>query len=189
MTSRRPPSQRNPEFAVSRMSRAIQSMSPGSMGGRVANASPVSFGIGGVGAVVTGIGGDGGSAGSETATREIITYTTGSLTANEAEKGLVALGSRYIVLYIKTSAAARVRLYASEGDQDGDLGRPLTYDPAPGLGIVMDYLTSTTLLEAPLAPIPEGAVFDPGLGVNVPITVTSVYGGSITVTLTYVTLE
>lgn len=43
MTSRKPPSQRNPEYATTRMARALQSMSPGSMGGRVANASPTSI--------------------------------------------------------------------------------------------------------------------------------------------------
>lgn len=41
MTSRRPPSQRDPEYTVARMNRALQSMAPGTMGGRVANASPV----------------------------------------------------------------------------------------------------------------------------------------------------
>lgn len=36
---RKPPSQRNPEFNVGRQKRAIESMAPGSMGGRVTNAS------------------------------------------------------------------------------------------------------------------------------------------------------
>lgn len=40
--SRKPPSQRNPEHKEALQSRALQSMSPGTLGGRFANASPVS---------------------------------------------------------------------------------------------------------------------------------------------------
>lgn len=36
---RKPPSQRNPEFMAARQSRALQTMTPGSLGGRVTNAS------------------------------------------------------------------------------------------------------------------------------------------------------
>lgn len=44
MTSRKPPSQRDPSYVVKRMHRTLQSMSPGTMGGRVANAAPIAFG-------------------------------------------------------------------------------------------------------------------------------------------------
>lgn len=43
-TSRKPPSQRDPGYALQRMNRTLQSMAPGTMGGRVANAAPVSVG-------------------------------------------------------------------------------------------------------------------------------------------------
>lgn len=41
MPSRLPPSQRDPQFALSRAVSAIQQMTPGSRGGQVKNASPV----------------------------------------------------------------------------------------------------------------------------------------------------
>lgn len=44
MTSRKPPSQRDPQYALQRINRALTSMAPGTMGGRVANASPISGG-------------------------------------------------------------------------------------------------------------------------------------------------
>lgn len=41
MSSRRPPSQRNAEYAVQRHGRQLQSMSPGTAGGRLASAAPI----------------------------------------------------------------------------------------------------------------------------------------------------
>lgn len=41
MTSRKPPSQRNGEYTQQRISRALQSMAPGTRGGRFANAAPI----------------------------------------------------------------------------------------------------------------------------------------------------
>lgn len=190
MTSRKAPSQRNPEYAVARMSRALQSMSPGSMGGRVANASPVSVRASANVGLITGGGpSDGGGSGGGAAVRADATYATGALAAGEAEKGRITMSTYYSVVYIRTNAAARVRLYVSTGDQNGDYGRPITYDPAPGLGIVMDFLTDASLLQAPLTPIPEGVTFDSTLGSGVPITVTSVDGGPVTVTLTWINQE
>lgn len=189
MTSRKPPSQRDPEYAVQRISRAVQSMSPGSMGGRVANAAPITSGRG-AGLVLGGGGGAGGYVPPE---RRIAVYTTGALAVNEPEKGLIEMGSRFRIQYITTSAQARVRLYARVMDQESDFGRPILYDPPPHLGIIMDFLTATEFLDAPLSPEPEGSTFgtapnEPG-ATTVPITVTAIDGGSVTVTLTYVHLE
>lgn len=163
-------------------------MSPGTMGGRVANASPLDFRSG---AVMPLIGGGGG--GYRPPPRRVAAYVTGLLAANEAEKGFIEMASHFQVQYIKTNVPARVRLYARTSDRDGDYGRPITYDPIPGLGIVMDYLTATGYLEAPLSPQPEGSTFGaepntPGSPL-VPITVTSVDGGSVEVTLSYIHLE
>lgn len=184
MSSRKPPSQRDPAFAVQRMSRALQSMSPGSMGGRVANAAPIAFRAGANAAFMLGGGG-----GYSPPVREAGVFITRALLANEVEQGVIELGRHYRILYLQTSAPARVRLYVTPNDRDSDFGRPLTYDPPPGLGIVMDFLTAPDLLAAPLSPIPEGAIFDEAQGNAVPINVTSVNGGSITVTLTYIALE
>lgn len=168
-------------------------MSPGTMGGRIANASPIIRDSGGsnsgVGAYLGGIETEGGGTAP---TREDVIYQTGGLTANEAEKGMVRLASSYRVVYIVTSAPARVRLYTTTSDQDRDYGRPITYDPYPGLGITLDYLTASVLLAAPIVPVADGTTFAAvGLAppADVPITVTSVFGGAIAVTLTYFPME
>lgn len=56
-TSRKPPSQRDPGYALQRMTRTLQSMSPGTMGGRVANAAPVSVNSAITTSIVSGGGG------------------------------------------------------------------------------------------------------------------------------------
>lgn len=123
------------------------------------------------------------------ARRDIVSYTTAVLGVNEAEMGMITMSSVYRLLWIQTNAPARVRLYELTSDQLRDYGRPLTYDPYPGLSIVLDYLTSTELLSAPISPVATGATFDTPLSAHVPITVTSVNGGAITVTLTFTALE
>lgn len=121
--------------------------------------------------------------------RRKATYTTADLNAGSVEQGFITLASDYRILYIQTTAPARARLYCSVEDQVIDLDRDVTTQPNPGLGIVMDYLTADVLLEAPLSPVPEGATFTDPLSKNIPISVTSVNGGQITVTLTWVAEE
>jgi hypothetical protein len=121
--------------------------------------------------------------------RRIATYITQALEAGGVEQGVIALSSDYRILYIQTSHPARVRLYVSQEAQQEDVDRDVTTQPRPGLGIVMDYLTADVLLEAPLSPVPEGATFTDPLSKNIPISVTSVNGDIITVTLTWVAEE
>lgn len=206
MSSRKPPSQRDPGSSLTRVNRTLQSMVPGTMKGRVANASPVAGSVttsgfgggagGGGGGPFGGVTGDPITTTSTGAVlfRQIATYaTTTTTSAGYQEQGTISMAADYRVLYIQTSAPARVRLYASISDRERDIGRPLTYDPFPGLGIVMDWLTSSALLAAPLSPVAEGALFttdsEGHIISDVPITVTSIDGGNITVSLTYTALE
>jgi hypothetical protein len=187
VTSRKPPSQRDSQYVLQRMSRTLQSMAPGTMGGRVANAAPIDAdGSGGLLPLLDAVasGTDGGLA-----TRTEVSYTTADLGVNVLEKGTVEMSTAYQVIYIVTDIPARVRLYVNATNQDRDGDRPITYDPYPGLGIFMDYLTAPELLAAPVIPPAAGAIFDPDQGVAVPITVTSIYGGAVTVTLTYFAIE
>lgn len=121
--------------------------------------------------------------------RRTAVYQTRDLAAGATELGLIRLSSDYRILYIKTSDPARVRLYVTEADRATDLDRGPTTEPQPGLGIVMDFITADVLLEAPLSPVPEGATFSDPLSKDIPISVTSVNGGPIVVTLTWVAEE
>lgn len=195
MSSRKPPSQRDFGSGAVRIGQSLTSMVPGTMHGRFANASLTLNPGQLVQASDQSAPGDSEDTGdSLQLVRSTTTYTTDSLLAGAAEKGTISMASDYRVLFIETDVSARVRLYATKTAQDSDYGRPITYDPGFGIGIVMDYLTSSPdLLKAPLAPVAEGATFDldddGNLVTDVPITVTSVDGGTVTVTLTYTSLE
>lgn len=76
---RKPPSQRNPEHADQRQHRAIQSMLPGSMGGRVANAEPSRATSAVAGAT---------SGGAGTAPLELVASFSGDLVAGTASEPL-----------------------------------------------------------------------------------------------------
>lgn len=121
--------------------------------------------------------------------RKTATYTTGALSALETEAGFITLAPDFRVLTVATNAPARVRLYARVVDQQTDMERAASTDPTPGVGIIMDFVTADVLLSSPLAPIPEGANLESPPRDSIPISVTSVNGGPITVTLTWVAEE
>ncbi len=122
--------------------------------------------------------------------RQTAVYTTApDLEEGQVELGTLKLANAYWIYYIQTDVPARVRLYCSEEARDSDVERTTTTEPPPGLGIVMDYLTADVLLGAPLSPVPEGATFTTPLTRDIPISVTSVNGGQVVVTLTWVSAE
>lgn len=116
-------------------------------------------------------------------------YTTGELTMSQTEIGVIRLSLGYRILHIATTAPARVRLYDTAADRDFDRVRPVAIIPAPSVGIVMDFLTVPQMLAAPLSPVPEGANLESTPSALIPISVTSVNGGTVTVTLTWVRTE
>jgi hypothetical protein len=63
-----------------------------------------------------------------------------------------SLALSFRLLSMTVDKAARVRLYATAAGAAADLGRPVTTDPADGLGCILDYVTthSGTYLLSPL---------------------------------------
>lgn len=116
-------------------------------------------------------------------------YTTRELTVSQTEVGVIPLSLGYRILHIATTAPSRTRLYDTAADRDFDLVRPVSIIPAPSVGIVMDFLTVPQMLAAPLSPVPEGVNLESTPSALIPISVTSVNGGTITVTLTWVRTE
>jgi hypothetical protein len=121
--------------------------------------------------------------------RQTSTYTTGDLAADESEIGRIALATGFRILSIATSDPARVRLYDTPEDCEADLERAISAYPEPGIGIILDFLTADELLSSSLSPIPEGASMESPANASIPISVTSVSGGQITVTLVWVRTE
>jgi hypothetical protein len=122
--------------------------------------------------------------------RTTVTTTT-ALIANAASDTTqtLAIGKEATVLQLVTSAAAWVRLYASTAAQTADSTRLQTVDPAAGAGVLLDVLTTASLLTIVLSP--PAIAFSSTGGTTIPITVTNASGAAqaITVTLTLVPKE
>lgn len=121
--------------------------------------------------------------------RQQATYFTRDLAVGGVEEGDIALALGFRILHISTTRPSRTRLYATKADQQFDRSRSVTTIPDPKTGIIMDFLTVDQMLAAPLSPIPEGASLEATPRVLTPISVTSVAGGPVAVTLTWVRTE
>ena len=121
--------------------------------------------------------------------RRKTTYYTRDLAAGSSEEGDIKLALGFRVLHIDTTKPSRTRLYATKADRAFDRERDVNTIPDPKTGIIMDFLTVPVMLSAPLSPIPEGASLEDVPDVLIPISVTSVAGGPVAVTLTWVRTE
>ena len=116
-------------------------------------------------------------------------YVTHDLQKGETEKGFIKMAMDFKVLYIETDFSARTRLYSTVQGREDDTMRDVATDPPPGMDIILDFVTATVLLKSSLSPIPEGANLEVAPSGLIPISVTSVNGGPITVTLIWVATE
>lgn len=127
--------------------------------------------------------------GSDWTHRRKTTYFTRDLAAGSTEVGEIKLAWGFRILHIETTRPSRTRLYATKADEEFDRDRDVNTIPDPKTGIIMDFLTVDVMLSAPLSPIPEGASLEDTPSVLIPISVTSVNGGPVAVTLTWVRTE
>lgn len=101
------------------------------------------------------------------------------------------MASGYRVLRVSTDRVARVRLYTTAAKRDADATRPAAGTPTGDHGLLLDVLTTTSMLTLDLSPTMDGwdAKVTPD-GV-IPITVDNLSGstGTVTATLTYLQTE
>lgn len=120
------------------------------------------------------------------------TYTTASLAAGGVETGVIVLSKGFRLIQLQTSAAARVRLYANVADRTTDAARPVGSDPSPGVGLILDYVTTASngvSALAELSPVVDGANTESSPDGNIPLTITATGAGVIVLTLIYVPTE
>jgi hypothetical protein len=123
-------------------------------------------------------------------TRTTATYTSPSLAAGAYQTGAVALAPGYRLLTMTTSRPARVRLYTTAAKRDADVARSTASQPPENSGLVLDYVTTTTVL-IDLTPVVDG--FD-GKAVpdgSIPLTVTNMdtAAGTVQIDLKWVRTE
>ncbi|TAA42931.1 hypothetical protein EAT51_04325 [Pseudoxanthomonas winnipegensis] len=114
------------------------------------------------------------------ASRTTVTINSGS--------GSVTLSKLALLLRLVTSAEARCRFYCSAAARDADASRAATVAAAQGAGLLLEFISTSTFLGAPLTP---GVI---AYNLDSPVTGSIYYniqpvGGAMTVDLTYLALE
>ena len=97
----------------------------------------------------------------------------------------------YRVIALKTDRPARIRIYATAAQQTADAARPVGTDPTGNHGLLLEYVTTSGMLEAVLSPMVDGASMEVTPSNNIPVTVTNLSGSAATVQvdLTYMRTE
>jgi len=129
--------------------------------------------------------------GSSLPVRTTANHTTASLANNAVEQSTITLAKGYRLMHIQTDVPARVRVYTTAAAQAADATRPVGTDPAAGTGVILDYVTTTSVLAADLSPFADGASMESVPTTAIPVTVTNLSGAThtVTVTLTYIETE
>jgi hypothetical protein len=122
----------------------------------------------------------------KSATRQVVTLTTGVLAQGETETGVVPLGVVFEALYVTLSAAARLRLYSTAAARSADASRPYTTRAAAGSGLILEVRSSAALDQA-LDPHAHGANFETVPTVDIPYAVQNLgAAGAVTVIFTVI---
>jgi hypothetical protein len=119
--------------------------------------------------------------------RKLASVTLTGLAPNTATGAALAMGPSWLLVGLRTSAPARVRLYTSTAAASADSARAVTADPSTSAGLFLEYVTADATAVA-IAPAVVGAPVGAG---STAATVTN--QGSTTVDMivecTYVSLE
>lgn len=124
--------------------------------------------------------------------RDVVTYTTGLLAADESETGFIPLALGFRLLHVEVNKSSRIRLYTTAATRDADEDRPSTLDPtAFNNGLLWDFSAPGAQLVWDLPIIVDGFSSETPPSPNIPITITNLAAtpGNVSVTLTYVRNE
>lgn len=133
-----------------------------------------------------GVAGAAGPAGPPVSVRRVVTQTVAAASPNVDNTVTVDMGASYCLIGLKTTVAARVRIYNSAAAATADKSRVVTDDPTT-TGIVLEYITTSNAF-VPLLP---GVVGAPLTGTTTTVIATNLSGSSaaLTVELTYLAME
>lgn len=126
-----------------------------------------------------------------TTQRATAAASTGALAAGATASVNVSLAKTSDILNLATNYPAWVRVYSTAAARTADASRPITQDPVPGAGVVLEVLTSSLQLSIPMSPVPSFANGDgtPGPTAYLSITNMDTVSRSITATLTHLPQE
>jgi hypothetical protein len=121
--------------------------------------------------------------------RATATYTTASLSAGALEKGVITMGRGFTLYKITTSSPARVRLYTTVANRDADETRALGIANADNAGLILEYLTTSSILSADLGPNVSGSNMESTPVEDIAITVTNTDSISQAITVSFVYIK
>lgn len=123
-----------------------------------------------------------------TFSRETASFTTTGLSAGASQNGTIELDTGFRLIEMIVNRAARIRVYSDVASRTTDLAREWGTDPEPGVGLLFDYLTEGPL-NAKLSPLVDGYSTESVPTGSIPIRVTSMLGGAVTVTFNWTSTE
>lgn len=103
--------------------------------------------------------------------RKAKVYSTNVINPNSVAVGKAPLANAFRIYRVSTSVPARVRLYATTAQRDGDLDRQPGVDPQPNAGVILDVLTFANGLSHILVPPAFGFSAEDVLDGTIPISV------------------
>jgi len=120
------------------------------------------------------------------AVRTTAQYTSATLANLAVETGTITMTKGYRLSYIQTSRAARVRVYVTSSQRTSDATRTTGVFPSGNHGVVLDFVTTGSMLEADLCPPADGYCASS----SIPISITNLgTSGTVVLTLTYTPTE
>jgi hypothetical protein len=128
-------------------------------------------------------------AGATAPARATASFTTGTLANAASGTGTVNLGAGYILYKITTDQPCRVRLYTTGAKRDSDLLRAAGTIPSGDHGLILDFVSTSTLLSADLTPQVDGYDVDADGLVAYSVVNLSGTSNAITVSFTYLKTE
>jgi hypothetical protein len=132
-----------------------------------------------------------GSVGTSTFTTNRINITGRTSTLANRQTGTVVMSGfrTYVLSQMSTSVPAWVRVYSDAVSQSADASRPSTTDPLAGSGLLVEVITTPSILTQRITPGVMGYNLDVPTNGNIYATVTNLSGASNTVTVTLTILQ
>lgn len=112
--------------------------------------------------------------------REDVTLLSNAIPNNANATGTVSISTRYQLLQLTTNIPARVRLYTDTSKRDADISRPIGTDPVGNHGLIFEFVSSLSLLNADLSPLVDGFCDIS----DIPFTITNLSGSNNTIDVT-----
>lgn len=129
----------------------------------------------------------GGSSGQKI--RKVAAYVSAALAPGGVQLDTLSLAKSYRLFSISTNAPARVRLYATVAKRDSDEFRSASAAPTGDHGLMLEFVTTPSMLRSGLSPLVDGANMEFSPSVVVPIAVTNLSGTTTSLQVEFTYLE